>query len=182
MVNAVLALYVYRSLHLSAALYGIIVGVSNVGIAGGLVARSAAERLGPRIALGTAIAVMAGGQLLFASAELPIAGIVLGRVLVSFASPLFDVVQQTVVTFRVPEKAFGRACAAMRTVTWSAFPAGSLAGGFFAGHAGFRATIAAGALLCACGIVPLFWPSRAGRTWSACWPSPTMNFAQRSAA
>jgi predicted MFS family arabinose efflux permease len=182
MVNAVLAIYVYRSLHVSASLFGIVIGVSNVGIAGGLLARGAAERLGPRVALGAAIAIMAAGQLFYVSAALPIAGIVLGRVLVSFAAPLFDDVQQTIVTFRVPEQAFGRACAAMRTVTWSAFPAGSLAGGFLAGHIGFRAAIVAGALVCACGLVPLFWRAYAGRTWSACWPSATMNLAQRSPA
>lgn len=182
MVNAVLAIYVYRSLHVSAGLYGIIVGVSNVGIAGGLVSRRAAARLGPRVALGAAIAAMVAGQLLYVSAALPIAGIVLGRILVSFASPLFDVVQQTVVTFRVPEEAFGRTGAAMRTVTWSAFPAGSLAGGLLAGHAGFQVTIDLGALVCACALVPLFWRSHAGRTWSTCWPSRAMNFAQHSTA
>lgn len=181
-VNAVLAIYVYRSLHLSAGVFGIVVGVSNVGIVGGLMARGAAERLGPRVALGAAIATMVAGQMLYVSAAVPIAGIVLGRVLVSFASPLFDVVQQTVVTFRVPEKAFGRTCAAMRTITWSAFPAGSLAGGLLAGHAGFPLTIAMGAMVCGAALVPLFWRSHAGRTWSTCWPSPTMNLAQHSAA
>jgi MFS family permease len=182
MVNAVLAMYVYRSLHVSAGAYGIIVGLSNVGIAGGLMARRVAERLGPRVALAAAIATMAAGQLLYTGAAVPIAGIIIGRIVVSFASPLFDVVQQTVVTFRVPEQAFGRTCAAMRAVTWSAFPAGALAGGILAEHFGFQTTIAAGALLCGVALVPLFWRSHAGRTWSACWPSPTLNFAQHSPA
>lgn len=170
-VNGVLALYVYRVLHVPAATYGILLGISNVGIAGGLLARRAAERAGPRIVLGFAVLAIVCGHALCLSAAMPLAGIALGRALVSFAAPLYDVVQQTIVTFRVPESAFGRTCAALRTLTWSAIPVGSLLGGALVDRIGPHATIAAGAVVCASALAALFRRTRAGRTWSSCWPS-----------
>jgi len=181
-VNAVLALYVYRVLHVSAATYGVLLGISNIGVIGGLTAQRAAERLGPRVSLAIAAAVVVVGHLLCLSAALPLAGIALGRIVISFASPLYDVVQQTIVTFRVPEERFGRTCAALRTITWSAMPLGALLGGALVDHIGFHATIALGAFICATSIGALFCRSHAGRTWSACWPSATTNLPKPSTA
>ena len=181
-VNAVLALYVYRVLHVSAATYGLLLGVSNIGIVGGLLAQRAAEKLGPRVTLACAAAAIVAGQALCLSAALPLAGIALGRIVISFASPVYDVVQQTLVTFRVPEERFGRTCAALRTITWAAFPAGAVFGGLLVDRIGFHSTIALGATVCASSLCALFLRSRAGRTWSACWPSTTAPSPQPSNA
>ncbi|MBV9272181.1 MAG: MFS transporter [Candidatus Eremiobacteraeota bacterium] len=181
-VNAVLALYVYRVLHVSAATYGILLGIANAGVVGGLFAQRAAEKLGPRVTLACAAASIVIGQALCLSAAVPLAGIALGRIAISFASPLYDVVQQTLVTFRVPEERFGRTCAALRTITWTAFPLGAVAGGALVDRIGFHTTIALGATVCAFSVIALFARTRAGRTWSACWPSPMMNLPEPSNA
>lgn len=181
-VNGVLALYVYRVLHVSATTYGVLLGISNAGVFGGLLARRAAERAGPRIALAFAVLAIACGHALCLSAAMPLVGIALGRAIVSFAAPVYDVVQQTIVTFRVPESAFGRTCAALRTLTWSSIPIGSLLGGALADRIGPHATIAVGAGVCIAAVAALFKRTRAGRTWSACWPPAATSLQQHSIA
>jgi predicted MFS family arabinose efflux permease len=90
----------------------------------------------------------------------PLAAVMFGRLLITFAGPLYDVTQQTYRVAFTPEPLMGRVAAAFRAATWAALPIGSLLGGIFATKVGVHSAIALGSTISFCSIVWLMTSSR----------------------
>lgn len=147
-VTSIFPVLVYRELHLSPAAFGLVMGVANVGMLGALVPRWLEKLVGTRSVLGGAIALSALGKMLYlAAAFAPIAAVALGRLLITFAGPMYDVTQQTFRVAFIPEPMMGRVAAAFRAITWAALPIGSLLGGTLAMRFGLDRAILIGSVL-----------------------------------
>ena len=87
--------------------------------------------------------------------------VALGRILITFAGPLYDVTQQTYRVAFVPEPLMGRVAAAFRAITWATLPIGSLAGGILATTVGIQHAIFIGSSISFCAIM---WLAVLGRS------------------
>ncbi len=153
-VTAVFPVLIYRVLHMPPVLFGIIMGVANVGMVGAFVSQPFKKLIGERGTLGGAVAISAIGKLLYLAANLsPLGAVALGRLLITFAGPLYDVTQQTYRVAFVPEPLMGRVAAAFRAVTWATLPIGSLAGGILATTIGVQHAIFIGSTISFCSIM-----------------------------
>jgi hypothetical protein len=147
-VTAVFPVLVYRILDLPPALFGVVMGIANVGMVGAFVSQPMQKLFGERGALGGAVAISAIGKLMYiASFFSPIGAVALGRVLITFAGPLYEVTQQTYRVAFVPEPLMGRVAAAFRAVTWATLPVGSLLGGILASTIGVQHAIIIGSTI-----------------------------------
>jgi MFS family permease len=147
-VTAVFPVLVYRILNLPPALFGVVMGIANVGMVGAFVSQPMQKLFGERGALGGAVAISAIGKLMYiASFFSPIGAVALGRVLITFAGPLYEVTQQTYRVAFVPEPLMGRVAAAFRAVTWATLPVGSLLGGILASTIGVQHAIIIGSTI-----------------------------------
>lgn len=160
-VTSVFPILVYRDLHLPPELFGVVMGIANVGMVGAFASGWFSKFIGERGTLGGAVAVSALGKIMYLAANLsPLAAVMLGRLLITFAGPLYDVTQQTYRVAFTPEPLMGRVAAAFRAATWAALPVGSLLGGIFATKVGVHSAIAAGSTISFCSIVWLMTSSR----------------------
>jgi MFS family permease len=147
-VTAVFPVLVYRIMHLSPAMFGVIMGIANVGMVGAFVSRPFNKLVGERGTLGGAVAISAVGKLLYVASHFsPIGAVALGRLLITFAGPLYEVTQQTYRVAFIPEPLMGRVAAAFRAVTWATLPIGSLAGGILATTIGVQHAIFIGSTI-----------------------------------
>jgi hypothetical protein len=147
-VTAVFPVLVYRVMHLPPALFGVVMGVANVGMVGAFISQPMQKFFGERGALGGAVAISAVGKLMYiASFFSPIGAVALGRLLITFAGPLYEVTQQTYRVAFVPEPLMGRVAAAFRAVTWATLPVGSLMGGILASTIGVQHAIVIGSTI-----------------------------------
>lgn len=162
-VTAVFPILVYRQLHLSPALFGIVMGIANVGMVGAFTAKPLQRFFGERTALGSAVLISGIGKLLYLAAHLsPLGAVLFGRLLITFAGPIYDVTQQTYRVAFVPEPLMGRVAAAFRAVTWAMLPIGSLAGGVLATTCGVQRAILIGSSISFCAILWLGTRVQAG--------------------
>lgn len=153
-VTAVFPVLIYRVMHLPPALFGVVMGIANVGMVGAFVSRPVQKLVGERGALGGAVAISAIGKLMYLASTLsPLGAVALGRLLITFAGPLYDVTQQTYRVAFVPEPLMGRVAAAFRAVTWATLPIGSLAGGILATTVGVQHAIFIGSTISFCAIL-----------------------------
>lgn len=164
-VTAVFPILVYRVLHMPPELFGVVIGLANVGMVGAFASKTLQRFVGERATLGSAVAISAAGKLLYlASALSPFGAIALARLLITFAGPVYDVTQQTFRVAFVPEPLMGRVAAAFRAVTWGALPIGSLAGGILANGFGVQRAILIGSAISLCAIVWLVVYGREARS------------------
>lgn len=141
-VTAVFPILVYRIMHLPPALFGVVMGIANVGMVGAFVSKPFNKMMGERGTLGGAVVISALGKLMYVASHFsPIGAVALGRLLITFAGPLYDVTQQTYRVAFIPEPLMGRVAAAFRAVTWATLPVGSLAGGILASTIGVQHAI-----------------------------------------
>jgi MFS family permease len=160
-VTAVFPVLVYRVLNMPPALFGVVMGIANVGMVGAFVSRPVQKLVGERGTLGTAVAISAIGKLMYlASYFSPLGAVALGRILITFAGPLYEVTQQTYRVAFIPEPLMGRVAAAFRAVTWATLPVGSLMGGVLATTVGVQHAIFIGSTISLCSIT---WLATAGR-------------------
>ncbi len=153
-VTAILPVLIYRQLHLSAEAVGIIMGLANVGMIGAFTAKPLQKLFGERGALGSAVLISGVGKLLYLAANLsPLGAILFGRLLITFAGPMYDVTQQTYRVAFIDEPLMGRVAAAFRAVTWATLPIGSLAGGILATTCGVQHAIFVGSTISFCAIL-----------------------------
>jgi MFS family permease len=153
-VTAVFPVLVYRQLHLRPELLGIIMGVANVGMVGAFSAKPMQKILGNRGTLGGAVLISGIGKLLYVAANLsPLGAVLFGRLLITFAGPMYDVTQTTYRVAFIPEPLMGRVAAAFRALTWATLPVGSLLGGIFATSFGVQRTIVIGSTISFCAIL-----------------------------
>jgi hypothetical protein len=109
---------------------------------GAFVSKPFNKMMGERGTLGGAVVISALGKLMYVASHFsPIGAVALGRLLITFAGPLYDVTQQTYRVAFIPEPLMGRVAAAFRAVTWATLPVGSLAGGILASTIGVQHAI-----------------------------------------
>ncbi len=182
LVDAVLPLYVYRSLHQTPLFFGVILALASAGIFGSAMATKLAQKRGALTLVPFAIAAVALGHAICTLAVLPILAILAGRTLIACAAPTYDVMVQTIATERTADTQLGRMNAAMRTITNAPIPVACTLGGVLSGVVGFHGAMLFGALACA-GSLGVFFALRAqtGRN-STCLSSTTQTYAMRSAA
>ena len=90
-------IFLYRQLHLSALVLGLVLGAANLGIGGAFFARRLAERLGMRRTLTLAIAIAGAVNLLLPLfAAWPVVTIFTMRLLLTLCGPIFEVNMQTI--------------------------------------------------------------------------------------
>lgn len=161
-VTAVFPVLVYRVMHLPPALFGVVMGIANVGMVGAFMSQPVQKLVGERGTLGGAVALSAIGKLMYLASNLsPLGAVALGRLLITFAGPLYEVTQQTYRVAFVPEPLMGRVAAAFRAVTWATLPVGSLAGGILATTVGVQHAIFIGSTISFCSIL---WLGVLGRS------------------
>lgn len=148
--GAVFLIFVYRNLHLTPALAGLVFGASSVGfLVGALLATRTVRRLG----IGWTLAVSIGGGGLFILAN-PLALLgapVLLLTLFGFLSFLigapYNITQVSLRQAITPDRVQGRMNATMRTIVWGTIPIGSFLGGILGSRVGIVQTIVIGGVI-----------------------------------
>jgi hypothetical protein len=139
-------IFLYRQLHFSPLVLGIVLGTANLGIGGAFFARRLAGGLGFRRTLTLSIALAGTANLLvplFAAAW-PIVTIFIMRLLLTLCGQIFEVNQQTIRVSRVPPELLGRMSATNRTLVWGMLPLGALVGGYLGSALGIVPTMLVG--------------------------------------
>ena len=150
MMQAILAVYLVRSLGMSPFLIGVIFAVGNLGyLAGALLT----NRISRRIGVGPAIVVggMAGiAQLLIPlapqEAHAAVPWLVASGLIVGFGVVLYNVTQVSMRQAITPERLQGRMNSSIRFIVWGVMPLGLLAGGAIATSFDLRTAIWVGAI------------------------------------
>ncbi|MEO6714620.1 MAG: MFS transporter [Mycobacteriales bacterium] len=151
MFNAVLVLYMSRTLHLSPQLIGFVFGAGAVG---GLTGAAVASRVGRRIGVGP---TLIAGVALFATGPLlvPLAGLhglpvlpllVAAEILAGIGVMLLDVPAGVLMVLLVPYRMRARAGASGRVVNYGIRPFGALTGGAVGQVFGLRTAITVAAV------------------------------------
>lgn len=168
LLDAVLVLYLSRSLNLTPALIGLVFVGSNVGsVLGALLSGRIATHLGTGRATVLAALLAGAGMLL-----VPLAGVagtitlpllMLARFLYGFGNLMFFVQHITLRQLQTPPALQGRMHASVRFLAGSVFPLRALLGGALAQHFGIPAVLLLAGLT---GITAWLWVRRSGlRGW-----------------
>jgi MFS family permease len=166
---ATFAVFLYRTLGLSAFTVGVIGGLGSLGIlAGALLAGRIADRIG----VGRTIlwsAILTGPTALVAAAAQPSTAVpllVASGLLGSFGAVVYNINQVSLRQAITPERIQGRMNATMRFLVWGTIPIGQIIGGVIASLAGdsasgARLALVVGGVLGCFAFVPLvFSPVR----------------------
>jgi MFS family permease len=148
--GAVLLVFMYRDLHLSAAVVGIIFAIGSVGsLLGALMASWISRRLGLGLTLGTSIVVGGVSLLLTPLALLGAPVLVLGAtgLVTGITIPVYNINQVSLRQAITPDRVQGRMNATMRTIVWGTFPLGGILGGILGTTVGVVQTIILGGVL-----------------------------------
>ena len=153
-VMAVGLLYMYRVLHLSPALVGLLLAVSNLGFAGALVAPRIARRFGAGRTMVWSLAIAVLSQFLVPLALwLPtLPALFVAELAMSACVPIYNITQVSLRQRTIPADRLGRANATLRTVVWGTLPLGTLLGGALGGTIGIVPTLFTGTIVAACSI------------------------------
>jgi Arabinose efflux permease len=149
MVYAIMPIYLYRELGLSAETAGVIFGIGALGtLAGALAANQVAGRIGLGRTIIGSMALGGPAMLLLPLAphDAPIAWLVASVALGGFASVVYNVNQVSYRQAICPTAIQGRMNATMRFLVWGTIPIGSILGGLMATALGVHNAIWIGAL------------------------------------
>ncbi|HET9030728.1 MAG TPA: MFS transporter [Candidatus Aquilonibacter sp.] len=181
LVDCVLPLYVYRSLHQTPLAFGLMLAVAACGVlAGGFVNR-ATRRFGAFALLIVSALCVALGDALCLIGIAPLVAIVVGRTVVAASAPAYEMTVQSLATARVDDRYLARMNATLRTLTNVAIPIGCFAAGTLATHVGFVTVMALGSTTIFVSAIVLAATARRG-TRQMCSPSTTTISALPSAA
>lgn len=149
MIYAIMPVYLYRELGLSAATAGVIFGIGGLGTLGGALL---ANRVAARVGLGRTIIVSVAfdgpAMLLVALAphDAPVAWLVASVALGGFAVVVYNINQVSYRQAICPTEMQGRMNATMRFLVWGTIPIGAVLGGLVATGVGVHNAIWIGAL------------------------------------
>jgi MFS family permease len=167
-VFAIMPVYLYRELGLSAATAGVIFGIGALGsLAGALVANQVARRVGVGRTIVGSIAFSGPAMLLIAVAPQgwPVPWLIASMALGSFSSVVYNINQVSYRQAICPISIQGRMNATMRFIVWGTIPVGSIVGGLLATAVGVHGAIWIGALgSCLPFLAVLLSPVRSLRT------------------
>jgi MFS family permease len=148
MVYAIIPIYLYRELGLSAATVGVIFGIGALGALAGAVV---ANQIGARLGLGRTIigSIALGGPAMLlvplAPHDAPVAWLVVAVAVGSFGSVVYNVNQVSYRQAISPTAIQGRMNATMRFLVWGTIPIGAILGGLVATVVGVHNAIWIGA-------------------------------------
>lgn len=148
--GAVLLVFMYRDLHLSAAVVGVIFAIGSVGgLLGALMASWISRRFGLGVTLGVTIVVGGLCLLLTPLALLGAPIIVLSAtgLVTGLTVPVYNINQVSLRQAITPDRVQGRMNATMRTIVWGTFPLGGVLGGILGTTVGVVQTIILGGLI-----------------------------------
>jgi MFS family permease len=159
--------FLYNMLNLSPGTAGLVISVSGVGsIAGALLSRRVAARLGAGWTLAISGAVVGVMVMLQTTARLGLAIpiLVVTFLIIGVMDPIHDVTQVSLRQMLTPDRLQGRMNSVFRTVFWGAWPVGSVIGGYLGSVFGpVPAILIGGAGFAVFGIAVLFTPLRTAR-------------------
>jgi len=144
MIFAIIPVYLYRELGLSAATTGVIFGIGALGTLGGaLLASSIARRVGLGRTIVGAIAFDGPAMLLIALAphDAPVVWLIAAFALAGFQVVVYNVNQLSYRQAITPAAIQGRMNATMRFLVWGTIPIGSILGGILATVIGVHGAI-----------------------------------------
>jgi MFS family permease len=166
LLNAILIIYLVRSLEMSPSMIGLMFAVANVGyLAGALTSNRVANKLGvgPTIIAG---AVSGVAWLLIPLAPQTANGafpyIVAASTVTAYGVVIYNVTQLSMRQAITPERLQGRMNSVMRFIVWGVMPLGTLLGGSIATAIDLRTAIWAGAI----GVSLAWLPLLIGPIWS----------------
>src|ERR1700694_2404983 len=145
--GAVLLVFMYRDLHLSAAVVGIIFAI---GSAGGLLGAFLASAISQRLGLGRTLAVVTltdGLALLLTPLALlgaPVIVLSATGLITGLCVPVYNINQVSLRQAITPDRVQGRMNATMRTIVWGTFPVGGVLGGILGTSVGVVPTLILG--------------------------------------
>jgi len=148
MIYAIMPVYFYRELGLSAATAGVIFGIGALGaLAGAVVANQIAGRIGLGRSIIGSIALGGPAMLLLALAphDAPVVWLVASVALGGFASVVYNINQVSYRQAISPTAIQGRMNATMRFLVWGTIPIGAILGGLVATEVGVHNAIWIGA-------------------------------------
>ena len=156
--GAIILVYFVRELGLSATTIGLVFGLGNVGfLAGAIVARRVADRLGIGRTIVGSMALSVPGLLLvpLAPRDFAVPVLIASGTIVGFAVVLFHVNAISLMQATTPDRLLGRMNASRRFIVWGVIPLGSLVGGTLASTIGLRPTLFVGAIGASLSVLPL---------------------------
>ncbi len=156
--EAVLLIYLVRSLGLTTGIIGLIFGLGNIGLlAGAASAGPLTRRFGLGWTIVGAASLNAVGFLLvpLAPTAAPLPVLTAAQFLRSFGLVIYNINGASLRQGVTPERLRGRMGATTRFISWSTIPLGSVLGGALAGVIGVGDTLWVGAVAGLCAIVPL---------------------------
>jgi MFS family permease len=153
------AIFVYRTLGLSAFTVGLIGGIGSIGF---LVGALVAGRIAARIGVGRTILwsmILSGPAFLlsaFAQPETAVPVLIASGFLASFAGVVYNINQVSLRQAITPERIQGRMNATMRFLVWGTIPVGQIIGGIIASTVlGARGALVVGGVLGCFAFVPI---------------------------
>jgi MFS family permease len=157
--GAVFLVFAYRDLHLSAAIVGIIFGISSVGgLVGALVAPWLARTLGLGTTLG--VSTLLGGLVTLATPLALIGAPAIVLSILGFVAnvtiPVYNINQVSLRQSITPDRVQGRMNATTRTIVWGTMPVGAFVGGILGTAVGVVQTIILGSLIWALAALWIF--------------------------
>jgi MFS family permease len=144
MLQAVLLVYLVRSLHWSAGVIGLMFMIANIGFLVGAATAGRVQRwlrLGRTIWVSIVVSEVGGLIIGFAPRQRAFAWIVAGSLLASAGSPIYNIAQVSYRQAITPNRMLGRMNATMRFMVWGTMPLGSLTGGLLGTLLGLRPTL-----------------------------------------
>jgi MFS family permease len=159
-IEAVVVLYVTRTLRVGSGLLGLIVASGSVGaLLGALLAARASARFGlGRIFMGKVILVSAGSLLIPAvsgTAAVTVPVLIAAWLLSGCGESLYRVNNLSLRQSIVPDQLQGRVNASILFITRGVIPIGNLIGGALGGRVGLRATLLVGAVVIGAALVAI---------------------------
>jgi MFS family permease len=146
---AVELIFLYRFLHLSPGVVGLVFAVGSVGaLLGAVFSGAIVARLGVGMTL--FVSILSGGLMM----ATPLAGLTNAPVFLAilfffeflFGTP-YNIIQVSLRQAITPDRVQGRMNATMRTIVWGTIPIGSVLGGLLAGSIGVPQTIVLGGFI-----------------------------------
>jgi MFS family permease len=144
MLQAVLLVYLVRSLHWSAGVIGLMFMIANVGFLTGAAMSGRIQwrlGLGRTIWLSILIGELGGFVIGLSPRGHAFVWIVAGMLLMSLGSPIYNIAQVSYRQAITPNRMLGRMNATMRFMVWGTMPLGSLTGGLLGTVLGLRPTL-----------------------------------------
>jgi hypothetical protein len=147
MIESVILLFAYRTLHMTPGVLGLVCGLANLGFIGAVLAPRVCALLGLKKTLVTTLLGSGVGYMMILLAQYGAAPAIvfIGIAIPSVLLPVYGV---SLVTYRqsaVPDELQGRMNATMRTISWGTLPAGAVLGGWLGTTIGLPGTLALGA-------------------------------------